>query len=107
MTRLGDVCEYRNESIAAEAATSMPLYISTDSMMPNRGPIFSSTLPNTGKVKRFQAGDTLVSNIRPYFKKIWRADAEGVLMTFWFSLLQNVCLTICIGYLVLMISFPL
>ena len=77
MTRLGDVCEYRNESIAAEAATSMPLYISTDSMMPNRGPIFSSTLPNTGKVKRFQAGDTLVSNIRPYFKKIWRADAEG------------------------------
>ena len=55
----------------------MPLYISTDSMQSNRGPVSSSAIPDTGKVKRFEAGDTLVSNIRPYFKKIWHAEVNG------------------------------
>lgn len=77
MTKLGDVCEYRSESVTVQEAASMPLYISTDSMQPNRGPVSSSALPDTGKVKRFEAGDTLVSNIRPYFKKIWHAEVNG------------------------------
>lgn len=77
MTKLGDVCIYRNESITVEEAASLPLYISTDSMEPNRGPVSSSSLPFTGKVKRFEPGDTLISNIRPYFKKIWHAETCG------------------------------
>ena len=77
MTKLGDVCEYRSESVTVQEAASMPLYISPDSMQPNRGPVSSSALPDTGKVKRFEAGDTLVSNIRPYFKKIWHAEVNG------------------------------
>lgn len=77
MTKLGDVCEYRNESITVEEASRLPLYISTDSMSPNRGSVSHSDFPSTGKVKRFEVGDTLVSNIRPYFKKIWHAETNG------------------------------
>src|SRR5699024_3364987 len=28
--------------------------------------------------KKFYKGDVLVSNIRPYFKKIWKADRDGI-----------------------------
>lgn len=37
----------------------------------------ASSLPATGKVTCYKAGDTLVSNIRPYFKKIWYAPFDG------------------------------
>ena len=37
----------------------------------------ASSLPQTGKVTAYQTGDTLISNIRPYFKKIWYADCAG------------------------------
>lgn len=37
----------------------------------------ASSLPATGKITRYKAGDTLISNIRPYFKKIWYAPFEG------------------------------
>ena len=37
----------------------------------------ASSLPTTGKITRYKAGDTLISNIRPYFKKIWYAPFEG------------------------------
>ena len=47
-------------------------------MVANRGGItlVSSALPD-GKVKRYRKGDVLVSNIRPYFKKIWHASHDG------------------------------
>ena len=77
MTALREICSYRNENITVEEADSLPIYISTDSMEPNRGSVSSSTLPTSGKVKHFYAGDTLISNIRPYFKKIWHAEMDG------------------------------
>lgn len=77
MTKLGDICSYRSESITVEEASSLPVYLSTESMQPNRGPVSPSALPANGKVKHFHAGDTLVSNIRPYFKKIWHAKTDG------------------------------
>ena len=44
---------------------------------PKMGKQTASTLPQAGKVAVYKAGDTLVSNIRPYFKKIWYADRSG------------------------------
>lgn len=74
---LNDICSYRNETVDLNEAT-LEEYVSTESMLPNRGGIgVASSLPGTGKVKLFKAGDTLISNIRPYFKKIWRADHSG------------------------------
>lgn len=54
-------------------------YISTDNMLPNRGGIKfgDSKLPKVKTVNSYRKGDVLVSNIRPYFKKIWFADRQG------------------------------
>jgi len=52
-------------------------YISTENMLPDKaGVSVSSGLPS-GKAIKFQVGDVLISNIRPYFKKIWRANCIG------------------------------
>lgn len=53
-------------------------YVSTESLLPGKkGRQAPSSLPQTGKVTVYKAGDILVSNIRPYFKKIWYADRTG------------------------------
>lgn len=47
-------------------------------MVANRGGItLASSAPLDGKVRRYRKGDVLVSNIRPYFKKIWHAGHDG------------------------------
>ena len=52
-------------------------YISTENMLPDKaGVSVSSGLPSGNAIK-FQVGDVLISNIRPYFKKIWRANCIG------------------------------
>ena len=46
--------------------------------MPNRGGITKATnLPTGEQTPSFESGDILVSNIRPYFKKIWKATFSG------------------------------
>lgn len=53
-------------------------YISTQNMIPNRGGIKSADkLPSTNSVRKFLKNDILISNIRPYFKKIWFSNREG------------------------------
>ena len=74
---LSNICTLRNESAPAESADFFS-YISTENMIPNKGGVSPATnVPISGKVKRFFPGDTLISNIRPYFKKIWLADQAG------------------------------
>ena len=47
-------------------------YVTTDNMIPNRGGISEGdSLPQATRVTKYIPGDILVSNIRPYFKKIW------------------------------------
>ena len=53
-------------------------YISTENMLPNRGGVCeASTLPDVKKLPKYEPKDILLSNIRPYFKKIWYADKVG------------------------------
>jgi len=52
-------------------------YISTENMLPNKSGVTLSSGVPSGNAVRFQAGDVLISNIRPYFKKVWRADKVG------------------------------
>jgi type I restriction enzyme S subunit len=53
-------------------------YISTDNMLKNLGGIeCAKKIPLTGKVKKFQEGDVLFSNIRTYFRKVWYATLDG------------------------------
>jgi type I restriction enzyme S subunit len=47
-------------------------------MLPNKGGIsLASSVPSYGSVTEFCQGDVLLSNIRPYFKKIWKATRDG------------------------------
>lgn len=53
-------------------------YISTDNMVVNHGGIVATKcFPTVSKVASFKKGDILISNIRPYFKKIWHATFDG------------------------------
>ena len=52
-------------------------YISTENILPNKSGITTSSGVPSGSAIRFQEGDVLISNIRPYFKKIWRAGFVG------------------------------
>ncbi len=47
-------------------------------MLPGKSGInYSVSLPEMSLAKKFQPNDILVSNIRPYFKKIWYSDRVG------------------------------
>lgn len=69
---LGHVCDYVNNRI-----TSSMNYISTENMLPNKGGISESTIIPPGTTTEYKIGDILISNIRPYFQKIWCADRCG------------------------------
>lgn len=74
---LSDICNYVKGKIDV-AVLDEDTYISTENMMPNKAGITSATsLPSVTQTQVFQVGDVLVSNIRPYFKKIWFAEFEG------------------------------
>ena len=74
---LADICEYANSKVDV-AVLDENTYISTENMIPNKGGITSaSSLPTITQAQAFIAGDVLVSNIRPYFKKIWFSEFDG------------------------------
>ena len=75
--RLGDICHQVTDKANCEDA-KLETYVSTESLLQNKqGRQQASSLPTTGKVTLYAAGDTLVSNIRPYFKKVWYAPFDG------------------------------
>lgn len=74
---LSDICYFVNEKISLSELTK-DTYISTENMLTNRGGItVASALPSITQTQAFKVGDVLVSNIRPYFKKIWHATFNG------------------------------
>lgn len=76
-TVLESLCDLVTEKANCSEA-DFDTYVSTESLLPNKmGRQIASSLPQTGKVTVYQAGDILISNIRPYFKKIWYADQAG------------------------------
>ncbi|MCC8380336.1 restriction endonuclease subunit S [Xenorhabdus sp. PB30.3] len=53
-------------------------YISTENLLPDyAGITIASKLPATGSFTWFKKNDILVSNIRPYLKKVWSASKDG------------------------------
>ena len=75
--KLKDICFYATGKIDVNVLKGTD-YISTENMLPNKeGVTTASSLPKTAQTRAYQKGDVLVSNIRPYFKKIWFADCDG------------------------------
>jgi len=52
-------------------------YISTENMLPDKAGVTLSSGVPSGNAIMFKNEDILISNIRPYFKKIWRANRDG------------------------------
>lgn len=53
-------------------------YISTENMIKDKGGVtIASSLPDSKTASAYRPGDILLSNIRPYFRKIWYADKNG------------------------------
>ena len=81
-SELKNICDLINEKISANELINNNLastYVSTESMLPNkRGITKSSSIPSKGTTTAYKKDDVLVSNIRPYFKKIWSANYDGV-----------------------------
>lgn len=74
---LGYVCNYVKDKTSFLNVNERN-YISADNMVSNFGGITNSEyVPSKGTVSSFKSKDILVSNIRPYFKKIWYASFDG------------------------------
>ena len=77
MNSLLDICDY-----VVTRTNIIENYISTENMLPNKGGVCDTLkVPSGGIGTKYQVGDILISNIRPYFKKIWQADCEGACST--------------------------
>ena len=53
-------------------------YVATENMLQDyQGIVAASKIPSSTNVIKFSKGDVLLSNIRPYLKKVWYADRDG------------------------------
>lgn len=78
MGTLGEVSQYVDEKTSLENIDES-VYIATENMLKDKqGIVLSTNKPDEGRGTYFQIDDILISNIRPYFKKIWRASFCGV-----------------------------
>jgi len=75
--KLRDVCKYSETRIKSNLLTSKN-HIGVDNLLQNMaGKIDSNFVPDSGTSTEYKAGNILLSNIRPYLKKIWFADTNG------------------------------
>ena len=74
---LSSICRYVTEKAAFSDIDTL-FYISTENILPDKQGVssFGTAMP-TERLTPFQAEDVLVSNIRPYFKKMWFATVNG------------------------------
>lgn len=72
-----DVSCFVNDKVDSEKLT-LNNYISTNNMLADYSGITEALkLPSTDRVTEFIKGDILISNIRPYLKKVWKSDRQG------------------------------
>lgn len=75
--KLGEIASFVKEKISVQEI-GLEDYISTENMLADKGGITTaSNKPNEGTITRFFPNTILISNIRPYFKKIWFSDRYG------------------------------
>ena len=73
---LSDICCYSKEKISV-SDLSKNKYYSTENMLPEKaGAVDATSLPSILQTTKCKIGDVLISNIRPYFKKIMYVWAE-------------------------------
>ena len=73
---LSDLCTYSKDRVPISQLNAST-YFSTENMLPGKaGATEATSLPTTQQTTACHKGDTLISNIRPYFKKIVYCEDE-------------------------------
>jgi len=77
--KLKNVVLYSKERGSREELV-LETYITTDNLLQNKlGVTIANGLPNNGETfPKYGENEILISNIRPYLKKIWFSDREGI-----------------------------
>lgn len=75
---LSEIANYVDESIRSTDIT-LEEYITIDCLLQNKeGRTIATNLPPSPcSLTKYKPGDILIGNIRPYLKKIWKANCEG------------------------------
>jgi len=72
-----NVAHFVKERIPANKLTAQN-YTSVENLLKNKaGRKDAENVPSEGNWIKYQKGDVLIGNIRPYLKKIWLSDREG------------------------------
>ena len=88
---LEDVAEFQKKRISSDLLNNSN-YISTENILQNFGGVQNSiSIPANTNVIEYQRGDVLLSNIRPYLKKVWLSDRHGGCSADVFVLRGNQC----------------
>ena len=88
---LKDIADFQKERISSNLLDEST-YISTENILQNFGGIQSAnSIPTNTNVIAYKKNDILLSNIRPYLKKVWLADRIGGCSADVFVLRSNGC----------------
>lgn len=76
---VGKLCDIAKFSTETTNTENLQNYITTDNILPNKQGITKAEyIPTYGNVLRYEEYDILIANIRPYFKKIWLSNTNGM-----------------------------
>ena len=78
MTKLSSIADYVTDKISSNDI-ALREYVTTDCILQNKKgrEIATNLPPQSCCLTRYQRGDLLIANIRPYLKKVWFADIDG------------------------------
>ena len=78
MAQLSSIAYYVTDKISSNDI-SLAEYVTTDCILQNKKgrEIATNLPPQPCSLIRYQRGDVLIANIRPYLKKVWFADIDG------------------------------
>ncbi|MCK9329255.1 MAG: restriction endonuclease subunit S [Candidatus Cloacimonetes bacterium] len=73
---INECCYIVNEKIKSNSV-DINKYVTTENMISNFGGIKQANSIPAGSITKVEPNDILISNIRPYFKKIWLSSIYG------------------------------
>lgn len=78
MTKLSSIADYVTDKISSNDI-ALREYVTTDCILQNKKgrEIATNLPPQSCCLTRYQRGNVLIANIRPYLKKVWFADIDG------------------------------
>lgn len=74
--QLAEICDYSRDKVAVSTLTPSTYYSTENMLAEKAGAVEASSLPTVAQTTKCAVGDVLISNIRPYFKKIVYCQSE-------------------------------